>query len=428
MSVMASRPVLRWVVPAGALAVVLGAGAVTTLRASADASLPPRSAAQLLVDLQTARLDGISGTVVERADLGLPMLPGGIGGDGSSQLNSMITGSHTLRVWYSGTDKARIALLGGLGESDVIYNGKEAWIWSSSTNSATHFTPDTTTSAQPAKPPIPHGLPSGLPSGLPHGLPSGLPHGLPHGLPSGLPSDLPTSPQDAAERILALVTPTTTVSTDGSAVVAGHAAYELVLQPKDRDSLVDQVRIAIDGKEHVPTRVEVFAKGQDAAAFEIGFTQVSFTRPDDGVFKFTPPPGATVTEANKDADKDAAHHPGTVPDKPEAAPKAPKTARIGTGWTTVFVARLPEDVSTTPDGKAPGKPDSKAPGKPDGKDPGLGGMLTTLPEVHGSFGTGRVLQSKLFSVLLLDDGRVLAGAVKPERLVAAAADPAAALK
>lgn len=393
MSVMASRPVLRWVVPAGVLAVVLGAGAVTTLRASADASLPPRSAAQLLVDLQTARLDGISGTVVERADLGLPALPGGIGGDGSSQLNSMITGSHTLRVWYSGTDKARIALLGGLGESDVIYNGKEAWIWSSSTNSATHFTRDTTA----AKPAVPHGLPSGFPSGLP--------------------SDLPTSPQDAAERILALVSPTTTVSTDGSAVVAGHAAYELVLQPKDRESLIDQVRIAIDGKEHVPTRVEVFAKGQDAAAFEIGFTQVSFARPDDGVFKFTPPPGATITEA----DKDAAHHPGAVPDKPEAAPK---TARIGKGWTTVFVVRMPEDMPAKPDGRNPGKDaDQDA-----DHGAGLGGLLSTLPEVHGSFGTGRVLQSKLFSVLLLDDGRVLVGAVKPERLTAAATDPAAALK
>ena len=38
-------------------------------------ALPPRTAAQLLVDVQTARLDGLSGTVVQRADLGLPALP-----------------------------------------------------------------------------------------------------------------------------------------------------------------------------------------------------------------------------------------------------------------------------------------------------------------------------------------------------------------
>src|SRR2546429_9463451 len=82
MSVMASRPVLRWAVPAGAIVAVLGTGIATTaLRASADTRLPARSAAQLLVDLQTARLDGASGTVVERAGLGLPPLAGLLGGN-----------------------------------------------------------------------------------------------------------------------------------------------------------------------------------------------------------------------------------------------------------------------------------------------------------------------------------------------------------
>src|SRR5438552_16851187 len=81
MSVLTSRPVLRWALPAGLVAVVLGGGAlVTTMQASADVRLPPRGAAQLLVDLQTARLDGLSGTVVERADLGRPGLPAGLAG------------------------------------------------------------------------------------------------------------------------------------------------------------------------------------------------------------------------------------------------------------------------------------------------------------------------------------------------------------
>jgi hypothetical protein len=38
-----------------------------------------------------------------------------------------------------------------------------------------------------------------------------------------------------------------------------------------------------------------------------------------------------------------------------------------------------------------------------------------------------MLEAHLFSVLLTDDGRVLVGAVRPERLIAAASDPAAAL-
>jgi outer membrane lipoprotein-sorting protein len=378
MSVMASRPVMRWVVPAGVVLAVLGGGALTTvLRASADASLPERSAAQLLVDLQTARLDGVSGTVVERADLGLPALPGAVGGDGSSQLNSLITGTHTLRVWYSGTDKARVALLGALGESDVVVNGTDAWAWSSATNSATHFKRDATR----AKPDHPEPLPP----------------------------DLPKTPQEAADRILALVSPTTSVTTEGTAVVAGHPAYELVLKPKDTASLVAQVRIAIDGTQHVPTRVEVFAKGHDNAAFEIGFTQVSFKRPDDSVFKFTPPPGAKITEADQD-----------TPDaRPNAPTTRPKSAVIGKGWTAVLVARMPADSIPAP---------KSGTDRGDRGQAGLDAFLKMLPEVHGSFGTGRVLQSRLFSALLLDDGRVLVGAVTPERLIAAAADPAAALK
>jgi hypothetical protein len=39
-----------------------------------------------------------------------------------------------------------------------------------------------------------------------------------------------------------------------------------------------------------------------------------------------------------------------------------------------------------------------------------------------------VLSGKLFSALLTDDGRVLVGAVRPEVLVRAAADPAATLE
>src|SRR5262245_59664390 len=130
MPTLTSRPALRWLVPLAAAAAVIGGGAaIGALTAAADPSLPERSAAQLLVDLQTARLDGLSGTVFERADLGLPPLtglgpPGGqnsVNG-GSADLASLASGTHTLRVWYSGPMKARVALLGTLGESDVITN------------------------------------------------------------------------------------------------------------------------------------------------------------------------------------------------------------------------------------------------------------------------------------------------------------------
>lgn len=378
MSVMASRPVVRWAVPAGVLVAVLGAAVLSnSLRASASVPLPQRSPAQLLVDLQRANLTGVSGTVIENADLGLPALPDSVGGDGSANLNALVTGSHTMRVWYSGPDKLRVALIGALAESDIVRNGSDAWIWSSADKSAEHFTIKD------------NGTAKGGATGKEH--------------PQLSPSGLPFTPDQAAGMVLGLLNPTTEVSTEPNALVAGRPAYLLSVAPRDTNSLVSKIVLAIDGTEHVPTRVEVFAKDNpNKAAFSIGFSQVTFSRPDDERFAFTPPTGTKVTE-------------GTAPG-PFSAPTPsgvkPKTATIGTGWTTVFAARVPAEAAS---------PKQQAPGA-------LDALLNNLPKVHGSWGSGRLLQSRLFSVLLTDDGRILAGAVSGNQLQSAAADPAAALK
>src|SRR3954462_1475277 len=76
-SVFRSRPALRWLVPSAAAVVIIGGGAAAgTIGAGADPSLPDRSAAQLLVDVQNAKVDGLSGTIVQTADLGLPDISG----------------------------------------------------------------------------------------------------------------------------------------------------------------------------------------------------------------------------------------------------------------------------------------------------------------------------------------------------------------
>lgn len=385
-----SRPLLRWAVPVGVAAAVFGVSAgVTALRAAADPSLPARSAAQLLVDLQTARLDGLSGTVVLKSDLGLPSIPTAKGaGSGGASLGSLINGSHTLRVWYSGPDKARIALLDTLGESDVITNGHDVWIWSSRDQTAQHRT---------------------LP---PHSEKS---------IPRDASELLPTTPQQAADQVLAALDPSTVVSTAGTGRVAGRAAYELVLAPRDANSLVSQVRLAIDGEQHVPLRVRVFAKGNADPAFEVGFQQVSFTRPGNEHFQFNPPPGTKVEEAPADTPSGPREKkPSALTEKPNATDRKPNAADtatgrpvvIGSGWTSVLVARLPEG----------GLNAAAEQGNP------AAGLLQVLPKVSGTWGSGSILKSKLFSILITDDGRVLVGAVSQERLFAVAADPAAAVK
>jgi outer membrane lipoprotein-sorting protein len=365
MSISTSRPALRWGVPIAVLVTAVGGGtAVRTLTASADPTLPPRTAAQLLVDVQNARLDGASGTVVQRADLGLPALPG-LGGQGSSSLSSVVTGSHTFRVWYSGPDKARIALLGTLGESDVITNGRDLWMWDSQRNTASH---------------------SVLPARQERDK-----------RPTLDPNRLPKTPQEAANAALAAISPTTQVSTSGAARVAGRPAYELILTPRDTGSLVGRVTVAIDAEQHVPLRVQVYPSGADAPAFEVSFTQVAFARPNDAQFRFTPPPGAKVTEEGSRGGSPETTPRGTAPHERQTP------TIVGEGWTSVLVAKVPAGVST-----------NAANGRP-------GFSLDSLPRVSGAWGSGRLLTGRLFSVLLTDDGRLVAGAVKPERLYEALA-------
>ncbi|MFG2044317.1 outer membrane lipoprotein carrier protein LolA [Dactylosporangium sp. NPDC048998] len=382
MSNFTSRPVLRWAVPAAAAVAVVGAGvAAKTLAVAAEPDLPPRTAAQLLVDLQTARLDGLSGTVVERADLGLPAIPL-LTGDQSAKLTSLVSGKHTLRVWYSGPDKGRVSLLGTQGQSDVIHNGNDTWIWDSQTKEAQHFTgqPEKDKTGGPGVPGVPGVLAS--------------------------PSDLPKSPQEAADLALKAIDPTTQVTTGNSAKIAGRNAYELILRPRDTSSLVGEVRLAIDAQQKLPLRVQVLPRGTANPAFEVAFTQVSFARPDDAEFTFNPPAGTKVTEqdpakTHQEQQDKAQQHNGGAADKP-------KSTVIGTGWTSVLVLRTSD-----------GAQGASAEEQKKAQD-----AIAQLPQGSG----GRTFNSKLVSVLFTGDGRVLIGSVTPERLTQVAADPAAALK
>ena len=378
MTLLNRRPALRWLVPLLAVVVVTTAGSVVAaVTASARDSLPPRSAAQLLVDVQKARLDdGLSGTVVQSASLGLPSLPGPAG-DQSSSFSSLVSGSHTLRVWYAGPQQARVALLGQLGESDIIRNGSDVWLWSSHDNAARHFTAPDRTAADET------------------------------GATMGTAPEQAMTPQQAADAALKAITPTTQVSTDPTAVVAGRSAYQLVLEPRDPDTLIGTVTIAIDGETHIPTRVQVFARGATTPAFETGFTSFNPSTPPSSVFEFNPPPGATVTEGlGAGKDLPTASDPKEHSAKPEV---------IGKGWTAVVRAELP---STTGGAGSDAENGAAAGSDPVGN---LGAMIKALPTVSGSWGSGHLLRGTLFSVLVTDDGQVVAGAVAPERLYAALA-------
>jgi outer membrane lipoprotein-sorting protein len=359
---MSSLP-LRWAAPVAAVVLLAGAGPlVTTLTANAHGTLPARTAAQLLADVQNAKVDGLSGTIVQTADLGFPALPsfGGRGG-GSASFSSLVSGSHTMRLWYAGPDHVRLALLGQLGESDLIRNGSNVWSWSSGTNTATHYTVPASGDSATSTPM------TGAVTGT-------------------------GTPQQAAEAALKAIDPSTRVTTERVATVAGRDAYQLVLQPRDPRSLIGSIQIAIDGATHIPTRVQVFARGATSPAFETGFTSFTTSKPDASVFGFTPPPGATVKQGN--APK--VHTPGMR--DTHSGGTSPRV--VGKGWTSIAILRMG---STSSDAGGPAS------------------LLKALPTVSGSWGSGHLLQSSLVSVLLTDDGRLVVGAVAPAQLYAALA-------
>jgi outer membrane lipoprotein-sorting protein len=391
--------------PAGLVAVVLGGGVVLpTVRASAATDLPDRTAEQLLTDLQTAEVDGWSGTLSYTADLGLPALPEQMGGEHGTGLTSLLSGTHTLRAWAAEPDRFRVALHGSLGESDLVVDGHDVWAWSSDDRTATHL--------RLPEPPPGHGHGRGPDdAGARHGLPA-------------------LTPEQVTERLLDALDPSTRVSTGPVISVAGRAAYQLVLEPSGPGSLLGSIRIAVDGTELVPTRVQVFPTGSTRPAVELGFTAVTFAVPADDVFAFTPPPGATVEEHDlsalrphapgaRDADHPRGH--GRMHGRDVSMPR-PDVTVVGEGWAAVLVAGL----SGGPGGPGADGLLGRALVQQLSRDDGeLGAILSTLPEVSGAWGSGRLLTSRLFSVLLTDDGRVLVGAVDGATLQAAAATPAA---
>ncbi|GIH29780.1 membrane protein [Acrocarpospora phusangensis] len=370
---------VRWGVPVAAIAVVAGAvGAGPVIAAvQGDPVLPERTAQQLLADvgarLQSGELPPMSGTIIETASLGVPGLSS-LAGAASGPV-ALLAGSHQVKIWYGSATQLRIALPGHMSEHDLIVNGDQTWWWDSAANTATRIK---TPVGEPAR---------------------------------SLPPTVIT-PQEAAERALAAADGNTTVSVGNDATVAGRAAYELVLAPTAASSLVKDIRVAVDGETFIPLRVQVHANDSVEPAFEVGFDSVTFTRPAPENFTFTPPPGAKVEDGEMPS-LQREHKPGHPGGSAGLAGKKGEAKMVGSGWTTVVVLPLPADALT-------GGGDESGDGGRDFGERQLSGLadgvLNAATPVSGTWGKGRLIKTKLVSVLLTDDGRAIAGAVTPEVL------------
>ena len=353
----------RWLVPVTAVAVIAGVGALGPVVADASPNLPGISAQDLLAKVQTAKVDGLSGTVHSATDLGLPVLPGVQGG--GSQVTELLTGEHTARVAFATPDKARVSVLDHMAERVWTTDGKSAWAYDSSKREAVKLTvPAHSTKPENAQP-------------------------------------RSYDPQAVAKQFLDAIDPTTNVDVSGTEKVAGRDAYKLRLVPKTDKTTVGSVTLAIDSTTWVPLEVTVMPRTGNDPAVQLGFSSVSFDAPAASTFAFTPPKGVKVTDEKAPAARGI-----PTPVKPpkgitpkSGTAKSDKPTVIGQGWESVAMVR---GVNLTGNGP-------------------LDQLLAKAPTAQGSWGTGKVLTSKMVSALITDDGRVFVGLVTPDTLKAAAA-------
>ncbi|MEN0128390.1 MAG: hypothetical protein AAGC49_03035 [Brevundimonas sp.] len=380
-------PRARWAVPVVVGVVVAAAFVAPPLVASASSEdLPTITPQQLVTSVAEAPNAALSGTVVYTAHLGLPSLPlGDVAG--ASPVN-LLDGSSTLRVWTDGAERSRAALLGPTSEYSVVRDGPEAWTYSSTDDAVVHYTVSAADQARLKKL---------------HEQPA-------------VAGDLPT-PAAAAASALSMIEQFSSVTLDAQSRVAGRDAYTLVVTPKSTTTLVGHVSIAIDAKTKTPLRVQVWDRTSKSPGLEVGFTDVRFGTPSDSVLSFSPPAGATSKDVTVPLPAETDQPSATVPEG---------TTITGTGWDTVvqvagvdvagLLAGNTDALSSVPGSKpAIGSKSGQAlldEFGADGSDKVRQLDLGTLfDQIAKPVPEGRLITTKLASILITDDGRVLVGAV-----------------
>ncbi len=399
---MASRRKIsrRWAAPVVVLLAIAGISVGPNLL-TADASppnLPPLTPAELLVKARTAQVVGLSGTAQLTSNLGLPSLDmvAGLGGGGSgTSVASLLAGTHSAQVSMDGPDKIRVVTSAPLAETNWIRNGTDVWSYDSATLTATHATVASDADAVTDPPDASAST-------------------------SSVPDPVHDDPVTFAQSLLDKVTASTTVTIDSTKLVAGRAAYQLVLTPNTADSTISEVVFAVDAATGLPLDVKVSAKSTGSTALELGFTSIDFSTPPASTFDFTPPPGSTVVQASSPTDLLGAggrafdgerRQVKTAPDAPatdrpplatdptaetsdSASALADKVTTVGSDWTTAAIisgAAIPAQI---------------------------GPLLDGAETIQVGSTSARVLSTTLFTVLVLDDGRVAVGAVGPATLAA----------
>ncbi|WP_431277340.1 LolA family protein [Leifsonia poae] len=353
----------RWVrwLPAAVVPVVIGAGVLIAPLAAGAADLPAKSPQEVLALVASSDTKAFSGTIEQSSNLGLPTLPNTGPGAGSS--SSSQNDASTALELLTGSHTAKVWVDGAAKVRVQVLDqlAERDVIRNGQDVWLYQSTGQKATHVT-------------LPAHQAKSVPD-----------AKAPDASDLTPSALAQRFLKAADPSTSVTLGKNVSVAGRDAYDLVLTPRASGTLVGSVSIAVDGSTGLPLRVQVDARGQKDPAVEVGFTSFSDQKPAATVFQFKPAPGATVSEQKLPAR-------GTE----KAHGEHPKPVVTGKGWDAIV---------TLPAGSAPAS-------------------LTSSPlfaQLTRAVDGGHALSTSLVSVLVTDDGRVLAGAVPVSALQAVAA-------
>jgi len=299
-------------------------------------------------------------------------------GESGGSLVGLASGNNDARLWEDG-DRRRIALLEELGETDWYRQGDVTYVWHSRRSRVTKVATPTDVSTA-----------TGLITSLAGG-------------------GTLESPDGMAARFLGLRGQSTRLVLHEPTYVADRPVYQLGLIPETPNSLVTEVTIGVDAATGLPLRAQVNTRS-GTVAIDSKFTSIMFKRPAASNFDFRPPPEATVTDGatvrrerdysgdwQKERDRERALE--DVQSVTGVDDTLLRLATTGDGWEEV-VALTGLDWWRLDD------------------------LGRTAKTVTGPYGTGQLLETPVFSLLILPSGRIVAGAVTPEGLEPAAVEVA----
>ena len=364
----------RYVVPVALVGLLWAGYSVRDrLEARAAPTLPARTPAEVADWAASPHPEPRSGFLEMSTNLGLGDF-GTTSGDSGGSLVGLAVGSNDARLWEDGSQR-RIALLQQLEETDWYRNGDVTYVWHSRNSRVTKV-------QNPAPGPDATGLISALAGG-----------------------GTIESPDGMAARFLPLRTQATRLALREPTYVADRPVYQLALIPDTSTSLVTEIVIGVDAATGVPLKVAVHTRS-GTVAIESKFTSIDFKRPAASNLAFTPPPEAKVADGanviatpnfsnDEQQQRDRARTVEDVQSVKGVDQTLLRLATVGDGWDEVVAL------------------------------PGLNGwrlenLGRTATPVSGPYGTGRLLETPVFSLLILDSGRMVAGAVTPNGLESAA--------